>query len=96
MSLKTMRELELDNYEDIARTLLQISRAEARQLFYFYNDDRKIIQDGLKEEDLPYLQFAKRLRKQRPGSQRYAKIVADAIDHCIYRAENYLQLRDEK
>ncbi len=96
ISLKAIRALELNNMEDIGRALLGISKAEAKQLFYFYADDKAVESGSEREGDCPYVQFARRLRKQRAGSQRYAKIVADAIDHAIYRALRNIQLRDPR
>jgi hypothetical protein len=95
ISLKTIKTLELDNLDEIGRGLLRISKAKAKQLFYFFADDKAVESGDELEKDCPYVQFARRLRKQRPGSERYAKIVADAIDHCMYRHANELQLMDE-
>lgn len=94
ITLKTIKLLELDDMESLGASLLQISKKEAQKLFYFYNDD-KAVDSGEKSEDShPYLPFARQLRKQRAGSQRYAKIVADAIDFAIFRYESGNDLRD--
>lgn len=69
----------------LGRTLLDISNREANQLFYFHNDVDSVANGDECEEDCPYYKFSVRLKKQRAGSVRYAKIVADAIDHAIER-----------
>lgn len=95
ISRKAIESFEIDNLEYVAGDLLQISRAEAKALFYFYLHDKSVDAGNKPESACPYLKFARQLRKQAPGSQRYAKIVANAIEHLIYRSRNNYTLRDE-
>lgn len=82
------------NLHETGRTLLGISESEAQALFYFHNDVGSVAAGDKSEEQCPYYVFSKRLKKQRAGSQRYAKIVADAIDHAIFRYNEGINLRD--
>lgn len=93
ITAKIIKLLGLD-MEKVGRSLLEISNAEAMHLFYFFDDDKRVDQDYVNEEDYPYIKFARQLRKQRPGTERYAKIVANALDYCMYRHQNGLAFRD--
>ena len=93
ISLKAMRDFSLSAHA-LGRALLGLSNKEAHELFYFHNDVDCVKARECLEEDCPYYQFSKRLKKQRAGSVRYAKIVAGAIDHAIKRAEEGVMLCD--
>lgn len=87
---KSLKALDI-NTEPVARELLRLSKREANALFYFYDHT-----DVDKAEQYPYVHLAVQLKKQRPGTQRYAKIVANAIDLCIERHRTGVYFREER
>lgn len=71
----------IDNVEDVAKNMLELSEEEATALFFFHSNSNNPYEHIYKEE-------REELKKFKPGTKGYAKVVAKAIDKCIARNPN--------
>lgn len=70
------------NVEDTAQALLGLNPYEAEGLFFFHEDEFRV--DG-EIHDSIYPEEQEALKSLKPGTKKYAQVVARVIDKCIER-----------